>query len=125
MHFTNGSNHGGMDHTGMHTYHHSQHSLGGLQNPMAGSRSATISGYAPHQQQFMGGSRYNLTQPPLSPGSQYGGVGGGSVYNHQTGGGAAGSVYHGYGSRRGSMQSLIAASGMLLPLLSRVISVAF
>lgn len=121
--FTNGSMHGGtMDSTsGMHTYHRSTSgggNMGGLHQ-----RSASMSGFNQHQQQHhtMGGSRYNLHQPPLSPsaGSYYGGGGvvggGGSVYNHQLMGGggaaAAGSVYHGYGSRRGSMQSLVAASG--------------
>lgn len=69
---------------------------------------------------YAAGSRYNLNQPPISPGS--------TSYYHQSGGGGGmgGSYYHGhqagppsvyqggigYGSRRGSMQSLIAASGM-------------
>jgi len=55
--------------------------------------------------------------PPMSPGAGsyyrgYGGAhygGGGNVYH-----GTAGSVYQGYGSRRGSMQSLVAASGTCL-----------
>lgn len=116
----------------MNTYQSNQHNMG--------QRSASVSGYnqhsmggqhtmggTHHQQQTMGGSRYNLHQAPLSPsaGSYYGGgvgtMSGGSVYNHQLtsagagyhggGAGGAGSVYHGYGSRRGSMQSLVAASG--------------
>lgn len=59
------------------------------------------------------GSRANLHQAPISPGagSYYHHVGGygGGMYQ-QTG---PPSVYHGpsYGSRRGSMQSLVAASG--------------
>lgn len=111
--------------SGMNTYHRSM-SGGGVSGGLH-QRSASMSGFNQQQQQHhtMGGSRYNLHQPPLSPsaGSYYGGGmgggGGGSVYNHQLAGGSShmggaaggGSVYHGYGSRRGSMQSL-AASGM-------------
>lgn len=62
----------------------------------------------------MGGSRYNLHHAPLSPGasSYHGGAASSSYHQQHTG---PPSVYHGatsYGSRRGSMQSLVAASGM-------------
>ena len=85
----------------------------GVRSGAGGGYSA--SGYTAHGMGYnsthssaMGGSRYNLHHAPVSPGaaSYHGGM-----YHHSTG---PPSVYHGasYGSRRGSMQSLVAASGM-------------
>ena len=65
-------------------------------------------GYNAAQSSATGGSRYNLHNAPVSPGAASYHA---AMYQQQPG---PPSVYHGlsYGSRRGSMQSLVAASGM-------------
>ena len=96
VHFINGGDH----QSGMR--HHSAATLrAGASGGYSGGGSIHGTGHTTGHSSAVGGSLYNL-HTPLSPGA--------ASYRGPS------SVYHGtsYGSRRGSMQSLVAASGMLL-----------